>query len=291
MVPLFGYVFHGGYYPVGGSGQLAEALVGAIRARGGHVHLRHDVRRVLAQDGRADGIVVRAVDGTETTLPAAAVVLNADPVQAARHLLPPSAVSKRLAASRPACSAFAVHLGLSGELDMPPVVHARTRLGPVHMVAPSVVDPSAARPGYSTLELMVLLPQDDTATWLPDQDTYPPTLQQWRCGEEYKARKAALGDTLIARAAEVIPDLAARIVYRADASPVTFQRYAWTAGGAIYGTDRQLPTKQPLPGLVLAGAATHGAGIEAVTISGALAAEALLPGLLTARPRHVAPRL
>ena len=41
----------------------------------------------------------------------------------------------------------------------------------------------------------------------------------------------------------------------------------------------------PPPGtVVVAGAATHGPGVEAVAISGALAAEALVPGLL-ARPR------
>jgi len=35
MVPLFGYYFHGGYYPAGGSGRLAGVLVEAIEERGG----------------------------------------------------------------------------------------------------------------------------------------------------------------------------------------------------------------------------------------------------------------
>jgi hypothetical protein len=37
-------------------------------------------------------------------------------------------------------------------------------------------------------------------------------------------------------------------------------------------------------GLVVAGAATHGPGIEAVMISGAEAADALWPGLLSGAP-------
>jgi predicted NAD/FAD-dependent oxidoreductase len=37
--------------------------------------------------------------------------------------------------------------------------------------------------------------------------------------------------------------------------------------------------KSPLPGLVVAGSATHGAGVEAAVISGACAANALVPGL------------
>jgi hypothetical protein len=36
-----------------------------------------------------------------------------------------------------------------------------------------------------------------------------------------------------------------------------------------------------VPGLVIAGSATHGPGVEAAVISGACAANALVPGLLT----------
>lgn len=284
MVPLFGYAFHGGVYPLGGSGRLAEALASAIRARGGEVHRGHEVRRILAEGGQASGILLRDASGRDQELAAAAVVLNGDPIAAARHLLPAGALSPALAAAAPACSAFGVHLGLRGALDLPPVLHAQTRLGPVGMVVPSVVDPSAAPPGHATLELLVLLSQREAAEWMPPDPGFPPALEAWRRSADYRARKAEMGERLIARAAEVIPDLRERIVARADASPVTFARYAWSTGGAIYGIDHTLPTKQPLPGLVLAGAATHGAGIEAVVISGALAAEALVPGLLGRTP-------
>ncbi|HMK69481.1 MAG TPA: hypothetical protein VK442_00770 [Xanthobacteraceae bacterium] len=46
---------------------------------------------------------------------------------------------------------------------------------------------------------------------------------------------------------------------------------------------------RPVPGLVVAGSATHGAGVEAALISGACAANALVPGLL-ARPTASKPR-
>ncbi|MEO3475661.1 NAD(P)/FAD-dependent oxidoreductase [Roseomonas sp. CAU 1739] len=290
MVPIFGYALHGGVYPVGGSGRFAEALVGAIRTRGGEVHLRQPVARIAVADGRASGLLLRDRSGELRAAPASAVVLNGDPILAGRHLLPTGALAPALAEARPACSAVAVHLGIAGTLDMPPVLHARTRLGDIAMVAPSVVDPGCAPAGHATLELLALLPQDEAASWMPPGTDDPTALEAWRRTPAYRARKVALAEDLIARAAEVIPDLAARILCRADASPVTYARYAWTAGGSIYGTSRTLPTKQPLPGLVLAGAATHGAGVEAVVISGALAAEALLPGLLgeVARPRLAA---
>ena len=74
MVPLFGYYFHGGYYPAGGSGRLADALVEAIEARGGEVRLKTRVARILVEEGRAAG--VELADGTRVA--ASAVVSNAD---------------------------------------------------------------------------------------------------------------------------------------------------------------------------------------------------------------------
>ncbi|MGD0315839.1 MAG: FAD-dependent oxidoreductase [Xanthobacteraceae bacterium] len=83
-----------------------------------------------------------------------------------------------------------------------------------------------------------------------------------------------------------------RLIYRAVASPVTYARYDRTSAGSIYGMSqygRLQGAKSPLPGLVVAGNATHGAGVEAAVISGACAANALVPGQL-ARPAAQKPR-
>jgi phytoene dehydrogenase-like protein len=88
---------------------------------------------------------------------------------------------------------------------------------------------------------------------------------------------------MIAAAETIIPDLARHIVYRTDASPVTYARYDWASAGAIYGISRQgrlMGSKSPVRNLVIAGGG-NGAGVEAVLISGAEAAEALVPGLLS----------
>ncbi len=77
------------------------------------------------------------------------------------------------------------------------------------------------------------------------------------------------------------------IVYRDEASPVTFTRYDWSSTGAIYGVRKEARlkgVKSPIPGLVVAGSATQGPGVEATLISGAFAANALLPGLLAKPP-------
>jgi phytoene dehydrogenase-like protein len=96
---------------------------------------------------------------------------------------------------------------------------------------------------------------------------------------------------MIEAAETVLPGLSGHIVYRCEASPVTYARYDLASAGAIYGVARSARldgAKSPIPGLVVAGSATDGPGVEAVVISGAFAAEALVPGLLS-RPAAAKP--
>lgn len=286
MVPLFGYYLHGGCYPVGGSGVLAQALADAIALDGGEVRLETPVAQVLADGGAVTG--VRLANGQ--MLRASAVVMNADFLTALDGLIDtsrwPQAFRHAALAMAPACSAFGVHLGVRGGFDgVPPVIHVR-RSGSIDpggqgvgIVIPSQVDPGAAPEGYSTVEVLCLLSHEEAREWFDDPELTDNPRQ--RFSAHYQEKKRALGDRLVQAAEQVLPGLAARIVCRTEASPLTFRRYNWSRDGAIYGKrGAPIATHSPLPGLVFAGAATHGAGIEAVVISGAMAAEALVPGLL-----------
>jgi phytoene dehydrogenase-like protein len=282
MVPLFGYYLHGGFYPAGGSGRLADALVGAIEARGGQVRLKTAVERVLVEKGVASG--VRLAEGAELHAPS--VVLNADFLAATTRLIDPSHWPRTfrddLSALRPACSAIGVHLGVRGGFDdARPIIHVTGDQGSAGIVIPTLVDSTAAPPGYSTVEILRLLRHEEALAWTGGTD--PSGAEALRRSPGYLARKKAAGDALIRAAEQALPGLSRRIVYRADASPVTFQRYDWSSAGAIYGccgARRPIAAKSPIPGVLFAGAATHGPGVEAVMISGALAAEALVPRLL-----------
>jgi len=136
--------------------------------------------------------------------------------------------------------------------------------------------------------IITLLPHAQARRWFPGEGT--DDWREWRRSRDYQERKTAFGDRLIAAAEKVLPDLSRHIVYRADASPVTYARYDRASAGPIYGMSRYgrlRGAKSPVPGLVVAGSATHGAGVEAAVISGACAADALVPGLLAtaaARP-------
>jgi len=283
MVPLFGYYFHGGYYPVGGSGRLADVLVEAIQERGGEVRLKSRVAGIVVEHHRAAGVALG--DGTRISAPA--VVSNADMKRTflelveARHL--PEDFRTRIAAAEPANSAFMVHLGVDFVPDIRPALHASGDPD-IGIETVSLVDPTAAPAGHSTIGIITLLPHAQARRWFPAEGT--DDWRTWRRSPDYQDRKTAFGNRLIAAAERVIPNLSRHIVYRADASPVTYARYDWTSAGSIYGMSRYgrlKGAKSPVPGLVVAGTATHGPGVEAAVISGAFAAHALVPGLL-ARP-------
>jgi phytoene dehydrogenase-like protein len=283
MAPIFGYYFHGGYYPVGGSGRLADALVEAIEARGGEMRLKTRVQRILVEGGRAAG--VELADGTRVA--ARAVVANADAKRTFLELVDPHDLPEdfraRIETAEPAPSAFMVHLGVDYVPDCRPATLVRGDKS-VYVEVLSRVDASAAPAGHSIVGLIKILTHAEARAWFPAEggDDW----KAWRFSSQYEERKRALGDRMIDAAETVLPGLSGHIVYRSEASPVTYARYDLASAGAIYGVARSARlsgAKSPIPGLVVAGSATHGPGVEAVVISGARAAEALVPGLL-ARP-------
>ncbi|NVN88385.1 MAG: FAD-dependent oxidoreductase [Rhodopseudomonas sp.] len=285
MVPIFGYYFKGGYYPLGGSGRFADVMVDAIKARGGEVRLKTSVQRILVEDGRAAGVVL----GDGRTVRARAVVSNADIKRTLLELVEPNALPadfrSRLTAAEPANSAFSVHLGVDFVPDIRPATHLHAPMK-VGIAMMSKLDPSAAPAGHATLTLISLVPFAEAQNWFPENggDDW----KDWRHSDDYQQRKTEYGDRMIAAVETIIPGLSQHIVYRTDASPVTYARYDWASAGSIYGIAREgrlKGSKSPLRNLVIAGGGNAGAGVEAVLISGANAAEALVPGLLAEKQR------
>lgn len=281
MAPLFGYYFHGGYYPRGGSGVFSQALADAVTKRGGTVMLKNAVREVIVADGAARGIALSSGE----RIAADCVVSNADIRRTFLDLVPaahlPRGFRETVAASTPAASALAVHLAVDFVPQGNPIIHIGDGGMGTAIMLPSIVDPSAAPEGYGTIELLRLLPPRAAEGWFEGDDAA--SYEPWRRSEAYKTRKAQACDALVDAAAAIFPDLRAHIVMRVDATPVTFARYDWSSLGAIYGVvsaDVFKGTMSPLRGLYLAGAGNFGPGIEAVLISGARTAEEIMPGLL-----------
>lgn len=288
MAPLYAYYFTGGAYPVGGSGRFAQVLADAIEARGGEIRLRTGVTRVIVEDGAARGVAVRDHRGAEAVLRATAVVCNADPGVLARDLLEASPqrdlMLRQFGDLTPACSAVGMHIGVRGPIDSPPIVHVTEGGVETEVIFTAGVDPSCAPEGYSIIDLYQLIPPPESATWFPDDSVGD--FRPLRRSQPYLDRKAEVSASMLDAARRIVPDLDERIVYQSNASPVTFHRYGWTRRGAIYGLRNPaggLPVRTPVRNLVLAGAMTLGGGIEPSALSGAFAAQSLLPDALKPR--------
>lgn len=286
MVPIFGYYFKGGFYPVGGSSRFSDVLVEAIEERGGAVRLKTPVKRILVENGAAAGVELR--DGR--VVRAKAVVSNADIRRTFLELVEPAHTPvdfrRTLEGAEPATSCFTVQLGVDYVPDIRPATHVHLRGAHVGIAAMSLVDPSAAPAGHAILNLIKLVPYPTAKLWFPPEEGGD-EWKAWRRSGEYERRKREFGDRMIDAAEKVLPDLRRHIVYRTDASPVTYARYDWASAGSIYGVSRAgrlKGSRSPVQNLVIAGGGNVGAGVEAVVISGANAAEALAPGLLSREP-------
>jgi phytoene dehydrogenase-like protein/intracellular septation protein A len=254
MAPIFGYHFDGGFYPVGGSQALPNALVDVIEKHGGRVFLRTPVGRILIENGRAAGVELK--DGT--THRAKAVLSNADTHKTFLELVGrehlPADFAAHIESLKPSTSAFIVFLGLDIVPDLAPI----TMLDDLGIMIPSNIDPTLAPPGHASVTLLKLLPESEFANW----DRKSPG---------YKERKRKFADEMIASAAEIIPGLQQHITYRQEGSPATFARYAWTTHGCIYGPaagQNRLTVKTPVPNLYVAGSGVMGGGVEAAAIAG-----------------------
>lgn len=263
MAPIFGFYFDGGWYPVGGSQALPNALVDVIEKHNGKIFLRTAVQRVNIENGHAVGIELK----NGQTHRAKAILSNADTHKTFLELLErkhvPADFARYIESLTPSTSAFIVFLGLDIAPDLAPI----TMLDDIGIMIPSNVDPSLAPDGHASVTLLRRLPQEDFAKWE-------------RKAPGYRQRKREFADELIASAAEIIPGLQQHITYRQEGSPATFARYAWTTGGSIYGPatgQKRLSIKTPVKNLYVAGSGVMGGGVEAAVIAGIHAANEILP--------------
>ncbi len=265
MAIIFGYYFDGGYYPRGGSQRLADTLAGVIGRHGGEIRTGCLVEKILFENGAIYGV---AAGGKEYR--SRIVVSNANAkntffsLVGKEHL--PDWFTAYLKTLKESVSAFMVYLGVDMDLaGYSPLLKVVRNGGGLGVVIGSNLDPSLAPPGKASVNLITLLPAGT--------DFGP------RGSKDYHRKKKAFSVKLISLANLVIPGLSRHIVVQDAATPRTFARYTLNPKGCIYGFEqsRHAPPrpyfKTPVKGLYLAGASTFpGAGIEAVVISGIIAA-------------------
>lgn len=277
----------GVFHPIGGCGAVTRAMARVARQLGVEIRLSEPVEEVLFAGRRVVG--VRTARGPQR---ADAVVMNADFARAMHNLVPDALrrrwTNRRLARKRFSCSTFMMYLGLEGRYELPHhTIHIardyERNLADIeerHVLSDdpsfyvqnaSVTDPTLARPGHSTLYvLMPVSHQHPNIDWTKE-----------------RSRVRAL---LLNKLAEAgFEDVAARIRYERIVTPADWDtRYEIHLGATFnlaHSLDQMLHLRprnrfEDVDGMYLVGGGTHpGSGLPVIFESALISSRLLLEDL------------
>ncbi len=301
----------GGYYPVGGSQEIARNLLGVVAQNGGWTRLRADVEEILIRDNAVAG--VRLVGGEEIR---AHKVVSAVGVQSTlSRLLSPDYVAadwvRQTTELKPAPAHVCLYVGLEGdvrgggggsanqwfyetwdsEADTWQVSAGQklSRAPVLYTSYPSLKDPEH-KPGpqnHHTAEVVTFVPYEVFERW----EKAP-----WReRGAAYDDFKAALSEQLLSQWLEYRPQLRPMVKYSELSTPVTTETFTRPMKGSIYGVEptperfqcRWLRPRAPIKGLFFAGSEVTTAGVIGAMMGGVLAATSAEPLAAAGLLRHV----
>ncbi len=294
------HYLNGGYYPVGGSSKMAEAIIPQIQASGGEVFTYAQVNEILVKNNRAIG--VKMADGTEILAPL--IISNAGVFNTFQKLLPKDIAvkyhyDKKLETVKPSCTNVGLFIGLKEDaksLGLPktnfwiyPDEHHdenceaffkdHTKPFPtVYISFPSAKDPSFSShyPGRATIEIIAPANYEIFAKW---KDT------TWgKRGDDYEAFCDYFSERMLQALYEKLPQLKGKIDYYETATPLSTKFFCAYDKGEIYGLEHDprrfeqswLKPKTQIPGLWLTGQDVLSCGVAGAMIAGFLTAVQIL---------------
>ncbi len=297
------HFLHGGYYPVGGSQEIARNLLQAVADAGGWTRIRADVETILVEGGAAVG--VRMKDGEE--LRARRIISAAGALTTINRLLPASAAEAAWTASirrlRPAPAHVCLYLGLRGDIRqagagpqnrwfydtwdseleawrLPAEADAPIPDAPVlYCSFPSLKDPEHD-PGPElrhTAEVVTFVPWERFAGWLGSR---------WqKRGPDYDAFKKRLEQSLLDQLLRRMPGLRPMVDHVELSTPLSTDHFVRPTRGSIYGLEPTperfanpyLRPRTPIPGLFMAGSDVATVGVIGAMMGGVLAAASAEP--------------
>ncbi len=301
------HYFRGGYYPIGGSGAIAESIIPVIERAGGTVLINAEVAQIVIEDGRAVGVRMAADD---RVIRAPIVISDAGVVNTFTRLLPPevaeaSGLLADLAQVSPSMAHMCLYLGFeqtAAELDLPQHnlwiyphddydrAFRDSRNDPaaelplVYVTFPAAKDPDFQRrhPGHATVDIITAAPYEWFERWQGSR---------WkRRDPDYDALKQEVADRMLAALYTQLPQLRGKVAIAEISTPLTTQHFAGYGRGELYGLDhtpqrlRQgfLKPTTPIRGLYLTGQDIVTCGVAGAMFGGVLTAASLLRGALMA---------
>jgi all-trans-retinol 13,14-reductase len=283
------YYRGGGHFIKGGSQKLSDYLAHYITTHGGEVLLGRLVTRILAENGKAVGVVHRKTRGgepDEESVFAETVIANAA-VPNVVNMLPDresALLRSKTSNLQYSCSILNLYLGFKREVsalnnrsystfvfdegittlkDAANNVHADFSKRGFAFVDYSQIDSGLAPAGKSFGSLC-------TTDYLSDWEG----LDQ----EQYREKKEMVAQILIGRLEKLIPGIREEIEYYEMGTAKTLQRYTLNPGGVIYGYAQlpkqsgllyRVPNRSPVKNLYFASAWSNpGGGFTGAILGG-----------------------
>lgn len=292
------HFLHGAYYPVGGAGSIAKALLQKVSDAGGWTRIRAEVEEILVRDGRAVGVRLK---GGEEIL-AKRVVSAASALTTVKHLLPeaerPREWATTVGALPPAPAHLCAYLGFQGDIraagagsanqwfwdtwdtDRSTWDFSQEKKAPLLYTSyPSLKDPSHD-PGPDQLhtgEIVTFVPYGRFTKW---RDA--PWMKR---GPEYDALKQDLLGRMLDGLFAQRPGLKPLVRHAELSTPLSTEHFARPAAGSIYGVvstparyaNPWLRPRTPIRDLFLSGCDMGAAGVMGAFVGGAVCAAAAEP--------------
>ncbi|MEM7184777.1 MAG: NAD(P)/FAD-dependent oxidoreductase [Spirochaetota bacterium] len=300
----------GGYFPVGGSGNIFKYVNPTIEEKGGKTLTSHEVEEILIKENKAVGVRVKrlrgAERGTTTEFYAPIIVSGTGAHSTYTRFVPKSYpipfredLEKFFANLEFQVSSITAYVGLSdnpnklgfhGEnhwiynsYDHNTTVKeqenwfAEGKEPPVaYLSFPSLKNPEAKS---HTADIITFMDYDIFAKWKD--------LPWKKRGEEYKQFKEAIGEKLIDTVDKKYPGFKDMVEYVEVSTPITNEHFTAHARGAIYGLpctperyDKEkcpwFEVKTPLEGLYLTGTDTSSPGVSGALMGGISTTNVLL---------------
>ena len=301
------HYFSGGWFPRGGSGELAKKLIPTIERAGGRVLVRRAVDAIVldAAGARAVGVRVKgSAGGAGDEIFAPTVISAAGVFNTYRKLLPPASVPDvvraKLEQIGESCSMIYLFVRMKGEpaalgLRGANIWHwpdrdyhemlERYYADPLHAPMPMFIGFPCAKdstwtrryPGVSNAVILTMAKFEWFEQWEGER--------QGKRGAEYDAKKKAFEARILEGLYHWYPQLKGKVDFTLVGSPLTFNHYIGSHRGEVYGleshpdrfaNDDWLRPQTPTKGLFLTGQDVTTLGVTGALMSGVLTAHAVL---------------
>ena len=295
---------HGGYYPRGGGGAIAQALVKAIRRTGSEVKMGVGVDKILTEaNGRSRRVVgVKLAGGEE--LRARHVISNADPHQTFYGMVGEENLSgklkKRLNKTRYSLTSLLLFLAVdmdvkasgldSGNIwysedpDLDRVfaraqdsgLYEKNSFEALFVSAPTLKDPTRYNGRGHTIEVVTYVGYEAFRKFEGSE--------AGSRTKEYELLKQKIVKMFLTTLEKIVPGISGHVVFCELGTPLTNSHYIKSTNGCAYGTEKSYSQIGPLAyrvrteieGLRLAGASTVAHGVSGAAVSGLHAAASVM---------------